>query len=256
MTSGQADSPPPQVTGPHSVFAPPPQSRPAPGTSPGNVPPLSVAADAAWPSSTGEMRPAASGAPAVRSGAESITLPEPEAAAESSRDTDNTDSPLADHVQQSDAAPYAVPLADPALMAGLIPPNLPAVVAPPPIMLPVTAPQVDAVLRERLLDTVQQLMVSMPSAHGAADTAQVRMVLHEAVLPGTAVTVQQTGAQLQVSFECTVAASRLRLDRAAPAFAQTLARRLGRDVVVRVDDDTGDALAPVHARADASEGSL
>lgn len=127
--------------------------------------------------------------------------------------------------------------------------------------LPPAAPEAvptttDTALRERLLDTVQQLMVSVPAGPGAQVAPQVRMVLHDSVLPGTTVSVQQVGAQLQVSFECTAHASRQRLDRCAPAFAQSLARRLGREVLVQLHDDTGGALPPVHARAGTSEASL
>ena len=122
---------------------------------------------------------------------------------------------------------------------------------PTPSLEPTPA-TAEAGLRERLIDTVQQLMVSEVRGAGA----QVRMVLQESVLPGTTIMVQHVGAQLKVSFECTAQVSRNRLERSAPAFAQSLARRMGREVLVEVHDDTGDALAPVQARADASETAL
>lgn len=136
-------------------------------------------------------------------------------------------------------------------------PSFAGVTSAGPQPVPDAAPaSADSALHQRLVDTVQQLMVSAPATADGHASAQVRMVLQDSVLPGTTVTVQQVGARLQVSFDCTVQASRQRLDRAAPAFAQALARRLGRDVEVRVDDDSGHALLPVQARADTSQGSL
>ncbi len=98
------------------------------------------------------------------------------------------------------------------------------------------------------------MLVSVPQTPDAP--VQVRMVLQDSLLPGTAVTVQQVGAQLHVSFECSAHMARQRLDRNAPGFAQALSRRLGRDVLVEVHDTTDDALPPVQARADASETAL
>lgn len=136
------------------------------------------------------------------------------------------------------------------VVAQLVPAALVPLSAPPPAPPSVAAPA-ETALRERLIETVQQLMVG----HVPGAGPQVRMVLHESVLAGTTVVVQQVAAQLQVSFECSAQASRQRLERTAPAFAQALARRLGRDVEVLVRDENGDALEPVHARADAREVS-
>lgn len=96
----------------------------------------------------------------------------------------------------------------------------------------------EALLRERLVEMVQQLLVGVPPGGGA----EVRMVLRDSVLPGVTLIVQQSAGQLQVSFECTAQASRLRLDRGGPAIAQALARRLGREVVVNVQGAQGSAL--------------
>lgn len=149
------------------------------------------------------------------------------------------------------------PVAEPAV--AVAPAQLPAV-APLPVPQYVSADipadvhaLADTALRERLIESVQQLLVSVPQTPG--EPVQVRMVLHDSVLPGTAVTVQQMGAQLQVSFECTAHSARQRLERNTPALAQSLSRRLGRDVLVEVQDATGDGLLPIHARADARETS-
>ncbi|WP_374608864.1 type III secretion HpaP family protein [Diaphorobacter nitroreducens] len=139
------------------------------------------------------------------------------------------------------ALEHALPLVQP----------MPMFIAPPPAALDVQA-AVDADLRERLIGTVQRIMVSPPGA----DVPQVRLVLQDSLLPGTAITIQQVGAQLQVSFECTAQASRQRLDRCAQSLAQSLARRMGRDVLVQVIDETGEALPPVEAHAGASESAL
>ncbi len=111
-----------------------------------------------------------------------------------------------------------------------------------------TSPQTDLQLRERLFETVQQLLVGVTPG-GAVE---VRMVLRDNVLPGVTLIVQQAAGQLQVSFECTAQASQLRLERAGPAFAQTLARRLGRDVAMQVQGAQGGALR-FDARPDAEE---
>lgn len=134
------------------------------------------------------------------------------------------------------------------VVAQLVPAALVPLSSPPPGPPPVAAP-VETALRERLIDTVQQLMVG----HTPDAGPQARMVLHDSVLPGTTVVVQQVAAQLQVSFECSAQASRQRLERAAPAFAQALARRLGRDVEVLLHDENGHALEPVHGRANTGE---
>ncbi|MGE3430652.1 MAG: type III secretion HpaP family protein [Ramlibacter sp.] len=134
------------------------------------------------------------------------------------------------------------------LAAGIPPPQALPTDRPAP---PLQATPPDNGLRERLIETVSQLLVT--PAQGA--NPQVRMVLQESVLPGTTVVVQQTAAQLQVSFECSAQVSRQRLERAAPAFAQSLARRLGRDVVVQIQDGTGSSLPPVEAHAHAGEAT-
>jgi len=182
---------------------------------------------------------------------------QPAAAGEDDDDTaDDCLSPSlpAEPPQPGHPEPAVNPALNPAvavapLFAGVMPAGLQPVADAAPV-------PADSALRERLVDTVQQLMVSAPGTADGQASAQVRMVLQDSVLPGTTVTVQQVGARLQVSFDCTVQASRQRLDRAAPAFAQALARRLGRDVEVSVDDDSGHALLAVQARADASQGAL
>jgi hypothetical protein len=111
---------------------------------------------------------------------------------------------------------------------------------------PTVEDQRDTRARERLVEAVERLMVG-----DVQGTQQVRMTLRDDVLPGVTVTVQQAAAQLQVVFECSVRASRQLIDRCAPAVARSLARRLGRDVVLQVEavDDEGSPGLEVQAHA-------
>ncbi len=162
---------------------------------------------------------------------------------EQARDNDNDDEHT--HPEPATLQPPTIVLA----------PWLAPAAPPLPVAAPAQTPQapVDVSLRDRLIDTVQQLLVRA-ATHDTP--AQVHLVLQDSLLPGTVIQLQQVGAQLQVSFECTAQASRQRLERSLPVLAQSLARRLGRDVQVEVHDDTGDALPPVHARAQAQESAL
>lgn len=83
---------------------------------------------------------------------------------------------------------------------------------------------------ERVEHAVQQFFIGEVPGGGQ----QVQLVLNDEFFPGVTIYVQQAAGQVQVTFECTVRASRQELSRLAPAFARTLAQRLGRDTVVRV----------------------
>ncbi|MDP3137734.1 MAG: hypothetical protein Q8N17_15550, partial [Burkholderiaceae bacterium] len=63
---------------------------------------------------------------------------------------------------------------------------------------------------------------------------------------------QQTGAQVQVSFECSTQASRQLLDRIGASFSRSLAQRLGREVAVQVGsvDGTDDGFFDIVAGPD------
>jgi len=132
------------------------------------------------------------------------------------------------------------------------PPPVPSLPGLPQIAQPQPGTALDDATRECLIETVERLMVG--NVHGVGH--QVRMDLKDDFMPGVSVVVQQTAAQLQVVFECSALASRQRLDRAAPEFARALARRLGRDVAVRVDG-AGGGYPPlvVEARADSDEAT-
>ncbi len=88
-------------------------------------------------------------------------------------------------------------------------------------------------LASQVSDAVERLMVD-DSGHGSR---QVRMELKDDVLPGVTVVLQEQDGRLQVDFICSVEASRLKLNTAAPEQAQTLAQRLQRDVLLRVQTD-------------------
>ena len=66
---------------------------------------------------------------------------------------------------------------------------------------------------------------------------QVRMELKDDLLPGVTVVIQELDGRLQVDFICSVESSRLRLNEAAPEQARSLAERLRRDVLLRVQSD-------------------
>lgn len=82
-------------------------------------------------------------------------------------------------------------------------------------------------------DSIERLMVD-DGQHGSR---QVRMQLKDDVLPGVTVAIQECDGRLQVDFVCSVEASRLRLNEEASSHARTLADRLQRDVLVRVQTD-------------------
>lgn len=90
----------------------------------------------------------------------------------------------------------------------------------------------------RIGESIERLMVG-DGQHG---NRQVRMELKGDVLPGVTVAIQELNGRLQVDFICSNEESRLRLNAAAPAQANTLAGRLQREVLVCVQtDDVDDA---------------
>ncbi|MBS1196648.1 MAG: hypothetical protein H6R18_433 [Proteobacteria bacterium] len=102
-----------------------------------------------------------------------------------------------------------------------------------------------AELASSLSEEVDRLMV----ADGSNGNRQVRMDLKDDLLPGVTVTIQENEGRLQVDFICSIESSRLKLSRALPELANTLAQRLQRDVLMRVqtDDDEDPCLQEVLA---------
>lgn len=98
-------------------------------------------------------------------------------------------------------------------------------------------PSVDLELGQALLE---RLMVDEGSSQGGGK--QVRMELKSDVLPGVTIAIQEAEGRLQVDFICSVESSRLRLNAAIPAQAQTLAERLQRSVLLRVQTDDDEDL--------------
>jgi hypothetical protein len=122
--------------------------------------------------------------------------------------------------------------------------------APTPFALfgtpaPVQADAVPTALGRHVEDAVERLMVD----EDRAGQRQVRMELKDDVLPGVSVVILENEGRLQVDFICSQESSRLRLNRAAPQQAQTLAERLAREVLLRVmtDDDEDPCLFEVAA---------
>lgn len=93
-----------------------------------------------------------------------------------------------------------------------------------------------AELAANLGSAVERLMVS----DGSSGNRQVRMQLKDDLLPGVGVAIQELEGRLQVDFVCSVERSRQNLGRALPDLANTLAERLGRDVLMRVQTDDED----------------
>lgn len=113
----------------------------------------------------------------------------------------------------------------------------PAVAVPQPFALfgaAASAPGRDAVIDPAVTDDVVQALAVRDGSQG---NAQVRIELKDEAFPGVSVTVQELEGRLQVDFVCAVEPSRLRLAEGAPQHAATLAQRLAREVLVRVQTD-------------------
>ena len=104
--------------------------------------------------------------------------------------------------------------------------NAPASAAPTP------AQRSPNPLAQGLGDAVERLMVGEGTSG-----EQVRMELKDDVLPGVCVAIEEREGRLQVDFICSVERSRLKLTDALPDMAHTLAERLRRDVLMRVQTD-------------------
>jgi hypothetical protein len=114
---------------------------------------------------------------------------------------------------------------------------------------PSTAP--DPGLNELLHQQLERLMVE----HGHNDDRQVRMDLKS--MPGVTVVIREAEGRLQVDFICVDDAARLRLNTQAREHAQTLARRLNREVMIRVqtDDEEWPCLEEVSAQPEGDTGT-
>ena len=98
----------------------------------------------------------------------------------------------------------------------------------------------DTTLRERLASAVAEML----SSHPASPDMQVHMVFRQDYLPGVSVHVHRDGIQIVVVFECGDGLSRNRLDRGMADIAETMARRLRRDVAVSIKStSTGSIVA-------------
>ena len=146
------------------------------------------------------------------------------------------------------ADPLAQQRFDDALAAKPVPPGGTANPSTPPALAPLSLfgswlppagtahsasqPSVDPELSQALLE---RLMVDEGTSQGGGK--QVRMALKSDVLPGVTIAIQEAEGRLQVDFICSVESSRLRLNAVVPAQAQTLAERLQRPVLLRVQTD-------------------
>ena len=111
---------------------------------------------------------------------------------------------------------------------------------------PATQPSIDAEFGQALLE---RLMVDDGNSQGGSK--QVRMELKSDVLPGVTITVQEAGGRLQVDFICSDENSRLRLNAVIGVQAQTLAERLHRPVLLRVQTDDEEDLCLFEAAGSA-----
>lgn len=91
-------------------------------------------------------------------------------------------------------------------------------------------------LTENLGNEVERLMVS----DGSSGNRQVRLELKDDLLSGVTIAIQELEGRLQVDFICSVESSRQKLASALPDLAATLAQRLGREVLLRVQTDDED----------------
>lgn len=98
---------------------------------------------------------------------------------------------------------------------------------------PLPAPPAGPGLGEPMVEGIERLMVG----DGRSGNRQVRMELKDELLPGVSVVLQELEGRLQVDFICRNEDSRQRLNAAAQANARTLAERLRRPVLVRVQTD-------------------
>lgn len=98
---------------------------------------------------------------------------------------------------------------------------------------PAHTPAASAPLTQHIEQAVQRLLVSDDSQ----GRRQVRIELKDEVLPGVSVLIEEAEGRLQVDFVCSVESSRLRLNAQAHAQASTLAERLRRAVLIRVQTD-------------------
>ena len=131
-----------------------------------------------------------------------------------------------------------------AMAAPTPPQDMPAPAAPQPFALfgsmaasPLaTVPAADPALGARMAEGIERLMVG----DGSSGNRQVRMELKDDLLPGVSVVVQELEGRLQVDFICANEDSRQRLVAALEANARTLAERLNRPVLLRVQTDDED----------------
>ena len=99
-----------------------------------------------------------------------------------------------------------------------------------------SAPAADTALGDRMAEGIERLMVG----DGSSGNRQVRMELKDELLPGVSVVVQELEGRVQVDFICANEDSRQRLVAALEANARTLAERLNRPVLLRVQTDDED----------------
>lgn len=145
------------------------------------------------------------------------------------------------------AAPGASEAALPAAPGMAAPPPSP-LLAPlwPPLCSPPLPPAPESDLAAQMGAEVERLLVD----DGSCGHRQVRLELKDDCLPGVSVAIQENEGRLQVDFFCRLEAPRRQLNRALPTLAQTLAQRLQRPVLLRVqttDEDDPcllEALAP------------
>lgn len=97
-------------------------------------------------------------------------------------------------------------------------------------------PRRESALTGALAEQVEHLMVS----DGQDGRRAVRLELKDDALAGVTVAIEEIDGRLQVDFFCATEPSRRALNDALPAMATSLAERLRRDVLMRVQTDDED----------------
>lgn len=160
---------------------------------------------------------------------QSMPMPQPDvrdetrfAAALTAEDGTKTDADVDDDADAQMNARLANDVPRPFALFGTRP-AVPSAGVPAGVLMP---------LAESLGYAVERLMVG----EGRSGN-QVRMELKDELLPGVTVAIEAQEGRMQVDFFCRIERSRLLLNNALDAMAETLAQRLQRDVMMRVQTD-------------------
>lgn len=129
------------------------------------------------------------------------------------------------------------------------PVTTPSLREPAPVAVEKTLSLPPGALSDWLQETVSDLKVYK----GDAGMSQVRLDIKPEFLPGVRVILQEAGGRIQVDFICLAESSRRLLGSVARREATEMARRCGRDLLLRVHSDEDDQDARAGTSSDAIE---